>query len=84
LLQAAVNGDMASMLAVLSDIHARNIDAQDHALMVIELRYIESETELLQATRPRRHAMAQTTGNEIAAGMGLMALAVAAVVTVLT
>jgi hypothetical protein len=84
LLQAAVNGDMASMLAVLSDIHARNIDAQDHALMVIELRYIESETELLQATRPRRHAMAQTTGNEIAAGIGLMALAVAAVVTVLT
>ncbi len=84
LLQAASRGDMAGMLAVLSDSHARTIDAQHHALMAIELRYIESETERLQAAGPKRHAMAQTTGNEIAAGIGMMALAVAAVVTVLS
>lgn len=81
--QAVGSGALAAMLAVLSDTQAHVADARDCTLATLELRHIDGETERLQAAGTDRAAMARTTGNEIAAGIGMMALATAAVVTVL-
>lgn len=83
LLQAAASGALATMLAVLSDTHAQATDARDAALAALELRSIDEETERLRSAGTDRAALARTTGNEIAAGIGMMALATAAVLTVL-
>lgn len=81
--QAVARGALAAMLTVLSDSQALAADTRDCALANLEIRHIVTDTERLLAAKADRGVRARTVGNEIAAGIGVMALAIAAMATVL-
>ena len=83
-LNAAVEaGSILGMLAVLLDDLAVANDAQASQAALSELQKVESEMTMLVNTRQSRWARARNTGHEIAAGLGMIALAGAAVFKVL-
>ncbi len=81
--QAVADGALGVMLALLSDSEAKSGDARAWASSNHEIRYIVGEVERLRAAGLHDAARARTFGTEIAAGIGMIALAAAAMVTVL-
>jgi hypothetical protein len=83
-LNAAVGaGSIPGMLAVLLDDVAENNDAQASHTAQLELQQIEIEMARLNDARKWRWACARNTGYEVAAGIGMITLAGAAVFKVL-
>jgi hypothetical protein len=71
------------MLTALDDPGARGLDAHEAYLATEELRQIDAELAQIAGGGAARAAAAQRLGQEIAAGLGLAALATVLVVAAL-
>ena len=80
---AAGRGSLAAMLALLDDEKALADDARAGQHAQVKLAGIEAELARLVARHSARQARARTTGQEVAASIGMMALAAAAIATAL-
>ena len=69
-------GMLMPMLALLEDPAGRTADASGARLAAAELNLIEAELRTIAAGAPERRGVAERIGQEIAAGAGLLALAV--------
>ena len=80
---AAGHGALVAMLTVLEDPHARAVDGRAALSGKEDIRAIAGEIGWLAEQRPVRAQAARNTGQEIAAALGVVALAASAVMTAL-
>ena len=80
---AAGHGALVAMLTVLEDPHAREFDGRAALAATEDMRAIAAEISWLDEQRPVRAQAARNTGQEIAAALGVVALAASAVMTAL-
>jgi hypothetical protein len=83
LVAAAGQGALVAMLSVLEDPHAREVDGRAALSGMEDIRAIAGEISWLAAQSPMRAQAARNTGQEIAAALGVVALAASAVMTAL-
>jgi hypothetical protein len=81
--EAAATGDLSALLAVLDDPTAREADAAGLRQAIAAVSRIDAELAALAAGAPGREAAARAFGREIAAGLGLAALAASGVAAAL-
>jgi hypothetical protein len=79
----AAAGQLAPMLALLEDPAALAADSEAADLAAAKLARIEGELAAIDSGGPTRAVVATRTGQEIAAGIGLAALATALILTAL-
>lgn len=80
---AAQRGALPAMLGVMEDLAARQDDGANALAAEIELREIVRSLARLHSARDERVEQAVNTGQEIAASLGIVALAIAAVLSAL-
>ena len=83
LVAAAGHGALVAMLTMLEDPHAREVDGRAALSGMEDIRAIAGEISWLAEQRPVRAQAARNTGQEIAAALGVVALAASAVMTAL-
>jgi hypothetical protein len=76
-------GMLMPMLALLEDPAGRNADASGARLAAAELNLIEAELRNIAAGARQRRGVAERIGQEIAAGAGVVALAIMIALAVL-
>jgi hypothetical protein len=81
---AAARGALMAMITVLDDSHASAADAQAVQAAESELRAIDVALARLAGQTEARGESARNTGQEIAAALGVMALAISAMTVVLS
>jgi hypothetical protein len=77
------SGMLMPMLALLEDPAGRSADANGAKLAAAELNLIEAELRTITDGAPERRSIAERIGQEIAAGVGLVALAIMVALAVL-
>jgi len=80
---AAGRGALVAMLTVLEDPQARELDGRAALSGMEDIRAVAAEISWLATQRPLRAQAARNTGQEIAAALGVVALAASAVITAL-
>ena len=80
---SADGGFLAPMLAALDDPAARSADSREAQWAAAQLGRLEAELAEIEVGAAGRAAAAQRLGQEIAAGLGLAALATVLVVSAL-
>jgi hypothetical protein len=83
LVDAAERGDLIAALALLEDPRAREQDEQDAHAAAMELARIDATLARLATGGPERAEQARRLGQEIAAGIGLSALAMLLIIAAL-